>query len=265
MGISHKKYGTWAIVTGASEGIGEAFAIELAKAGFSLVLVARRLELLEQLARNLSQDFGIDCRSIVADLAHPTDVDLVIEQTRNIDVGLLIAAAGFGTSGTFVDLALQDELAMIDVNCRAVVKLSHHYAKRFRERGRGGLVLMSSIVAFQGTPRSATYAASKAFIQSFAEALRIELKPHQVDVLAVAPGPIQSGFAKRANMQMGMTQTPQVVALAALATLGKTTTVRPGWLAKFLGYSISTAPRWARVLIMEAIMGGMTKHQDNKH
>lgn len=264
MGINYKKYGTWAVVTGASDGIGKAFAVELAKSGFSLVLVARRRALLEQLAGDLSQDFGIECKTVVADLAHPTGVDLLIEQTRTIDVGLLIAAAGFGTSGAFVDLAIQEELAMIDVNCRAVVKLAHHFANRFKLKGRGGIVLMSSIVAFQGAPRSATYAATKAFIQSFAEGLRIELKPYKVDVLAVAPGPIQSGFAQHANMQMNMTQTPDVVAKVSLAALGRVGTVRPGWLAKLLGYTISTAPRWGRVLIMGAIMAGMTKHQNNR-
>jgi len=263
MAISLEKYGAWAVVTGASDGIGKAFAVELAKCGFSLVLLARRRDLLEQLARDLNQDFGIACKTVAADLAHPTGVDLLIEQTRNIDVGLLVAAAGFGTSGTFVELPVQDELALLDVNCRAVVKLAHHFGYRFKIKGRGGLVLMSSIVAFQGAPRSATYAATKAFIQTFAEGLRIELNPHQVDVLAVAPGPIASGFAKRANLQMGMTQTPAVVAKVSLAALGRTGTVRPGWLAKLLGYSISTAPRWGRVLIMGAIMAGMTKHHAN--
>jgi short-subunit dehydrogenase len=226
-----------------------------------LVLVARLRELLEQLNLELTEKYGTECKVVSADLASPTGVDLVIEQTQNLDVGLWVAAAGFGTSGAFTEIKLQDELAVIDVNCRAVVQLAHHFASRFRVRGRGGLVLMSSIVAFQGAPRAATYAATKAFIQSFAEGLRVELMPHNVDVLAVAPGPIRSGFEQRANMKMDRAQTPDLVAKSALAALDKRTTTRPGWLSKFLGYSLSTAPRWGRVMIMTAIMGGMTKHQ----
>lgn len=257
----NEKFGQWAVVTGASDGIGKAFAEKLAELGFSLVLVARRRDRLEQLNLELAKKFGNECKVVSADLASPTGVDLVIEQTQNLDVGLLVGAAGYGTSGAFVDANLQDELAMIDVNCRAVVQLAHHFANRFKIRGRGGLVLMSSIVAFQGVPRATNYAATKAFIQSFAEGLRVELRPHNVDVLAVAPGPIRSGFEQRANMKMNKAQTPDVVAKGALAALGKRTTTRPGWLSKFLGYSLSTAPRWGRVKMMAAIMGGMTKHQ----
>lgn len=178
MKCSTLKYGSWAVVTGASDGIGKAFAIALAQSGFSLVLVARRHELLEQLAQDLISRFGIECNIVSADLATPNGVNLVIQQTQALDVGLLIAAAGYGTSGAFVDAPIDEELAMIDLNCRAVVALTHHFAKCFKQRGRGGIVLMSSIIAFQGTAQAANYAATKAFIQAFSEGLRIELKPY---------------------------------------------------------------------------------------
>lgn len=180
-------------------------------------------------------------------------------ETRDRDVGLLIASAGFGTSGPFVDGRLDEELGMIDVNCRAVAALSHAFGRRFVDRKRGGIVLMSSLVAFQGVPRAANYAATKAYVQSFAEALRLELKPLGVDVIASAPGPIRSGFATRASMTMGLAQTPRDVAGATLASLGRRGIVRPGWLSTFLEASLMFLPRWGRVRTMGIVMAGMTK------
>jgi uncharacterized protein len=142
-----------------------------------------------------------------------------------------------------------------------VVELSHHFGNRFVQQRRGGLVLMSSLLAFQGVPRAAHYAATKAFVQTFAEGLRHELKPAGVDVLACAPGPINSGFGQRADMKMGMGQGPEVVARATLRALGRAGTVRPGWLSKLLEGSLMFLPRWGRVLVLERIMGGMTKHR----
>jgi short-subunit dehydrogenase len=133
--------------------------------------------------------------------------------------------------------------------------------RRFAQRGRGGVVLLSSLVAFQGVPRAASYAATKAFVQSLAEALRIEWKPLGIDVIACAPGPVASGFAQRANMRMNMAATPEQVAQATLKALGRQTTVRPGWLSKLLEWSLAPLPRWGRVRIMSLVMGGMTAHQ----
>jgi short-subunit dehydrogenase len=258
----YKKYGGWAVVTGASDGIGKAFARELAAAGFSLVLVARRGDRLETLGRELSRQFNVECRSVAADLARPEAVADVLRVTDGLNVGLFVASAGFGTSGNFADGPLSEELAMVDVNCRAVVALTHAFANRFRERGGGGIVLLSSLVAFQGVARAAAYAATKAFIQTFAEGLRIELKPYGVDVLSVAPGPVGTGFGARANMNLGNgAEKPETVAREALAVLGRRTTVHPGFLAKFLELSLKPLPRFGRVLMMSKVMGGMTKHQ----
>jgi len=176
-----------------------------------------------------------------------------------LDVGLFVAAAGFGTTGPFIDSNLDDELAMIDVNCRAVVGLTHGFARRLARRGAGGIVLFGSLVGFQGVPQTANYAATKAFVQSFAEGLRLELKPTGVEVLATAPGPTHSGFAAHASMTMSSAADPDVVARSTLRSLGRrSSTVRPGGLAKLLGFSLIMLPRWARVRLMGTIMSGMT-------
>jgi short-subunit dehydrogenase len=120
---------------------------------------------------------------------------------------------------------------------------------------------MGSLVGFQGTPTAANYAATKAFIQAFAEGIHYELKPFGVDVLSSAPGPVASGFAKRADMKMGQAATPEEVARGTVEALGRQVTVRPGFLSKFLGWSLIMLPRLTRVRLMHAIMGGMTKHQ----
>ncbi|MCU0658106.1 MAG: SDR family oxidoreductase [Polyangiaceae bacterium] len=253
------RYGPWALVTGASDGIGRACAVELARAGMNLVLAARRKDLLEQLARELEDQHGVEARSVVVDLASPQGVGLLLRETSSLDVGLVIASAGFGTSGSFVEGALPAELQMIDVNCRAVAEMAHGFSQRLVKRGGGGLVFLSSLVAFQGVPRAANYAATKAYVQSLAEALYHELKPRGVDVLACAPGPVHSGFAARAAMTMTMAQTPDEVARGALRALGYRSTVRPGFLAKALELSLKLLPRWGRVRVMALVMAGMTR------
>lgn len=256
------KYGPWAIVTGASDGIGRAVAICLAEAGLNLILVARRRDSLEALAVDLTLEHHIQTKVVAVDLGQRGAVSEIASTVADVEVGLLAAIAGFGTSGRFIDSPLDRELDMIDVNCRAVVEISHHFAREFANRRRGGLVLMSSLLAFQGVPRAATYAATKAFIQTFAEGLRLELSHLSVDVVASAPGPVQSGFGARANMRMGAAATPSVVARQTLEALGRKTTVRPGFLSKLLEASLLPLPRGARSRIMAVVMGGMTRHQD---
>lgn len=254
------RYGPWAVVTGASSGIGREMALRLAEAGLNLVLVARSQDVLEQMAADLTARLGIEVQVIIADLAQETAVDRVETATRDVDVGLLIAAAGFGTSGSFLDAALDQEVNMLNVNCRALLGLSWHFGRRFAKRGRGGMVLMSSIVGFQGTPNAAHYAATKAYVQVLAEALHVELAPLGVDVLASAPGPTNSGFAARAGMRMGLALEPVDIAQPTLDALGRRSTVLPGRLSKLLTYSLAPLPKSARVRIMGRVMRSMTKH-----
>lgn len=246
----------WALVTGASDGIGRAFVIELAAAGYGCVLVARRADHLQVVTEQIGQD---RCLVLAEDLGDPAAISRLAEATAHLRIDLLIAAAGYGTSGPFLTVDPQQELQMIDVNCRAVVALVHRFGQSMVARQHGGIVLFSSLVAFQGVPLSANYAATKAFIQTLAEGLRPELRPFGVDVLSVAPGPIASGFAARAGLKLGLSQTPDIVARQALAALGERTTVRPGWLAKLLIGSLSLLPRGARTVIMARVMAGMTR------
>jgi short-subunit dehydrogenase len=255
-----EKYGPWALVTGASDGIGRAVVAELAAQGFSVVLVARRQPLLDPVASELSRIQGVQARVIAADLSDPKQIEGVLKQVSALDIGLLVSAAGFGTSGAFVDIPLEDEVSMLEVNCRASLHLTHVFAKKFVQRGRGGIVLLSSLVAFQGVPRAANYAATKAYVQSLGEGLHRELKGRGVDVLLAAPGPVQSGFGARARMQMGKAENPETVARGILRALGQQTTVRPGFLSKLLGYSLAPLGRWARTYILEKVMGNMTRH-----
>lgn len=252
------RYGPWAVVTGASSGIGREMAARLAEAGLHVVLVARSREVLEQLAGDLATRHGVEARAVAADLSQEAGTEKVEDATGDLDVGLLVAAAGFGTSGPFLDSVLERELEMLDVNCRALLRSTLHFGQRFARRGRGGVVLMSSIVGFQGTPKAAHYAATKAYVQTLAEALHEEMAPLGVDVLASAPGPTDSGFAARAGMRMGRSLKPSDVAQPTLRALGVRTTVLPGALSKLLTYSLAPLPRRSRVGIMGRVMSGMT-------
>jgi short-subunit dehydrogenase len=256
------RYGPLAVVTGASSGIGRAIAVELAAAGFDLLLVARHEPALRTLAGELASahDTRREFTPLAADVGTPAGLAAVIAASRELDVGLLVASAGFGTAGEFIAADLETELNLIDVNCRAPLVLAHHFGGLFAARGRGGLVLFGSLVGFQGAPRAAHYAATKAYIQTLAEGLHHELKPRGVDVLACAPGPVRSGFATRSGMRMAGTDLPAQVARGTLAALGRRMTATPGPLSKFLTASLMTAPRFLRVRIMGKIMGDMTRH-----
>ena len=254
------RYGPRAIVTGASDGIGRAFAEALAARGLNVVLVARRRAALEATAADIARQHGVATRVIAADLGAADGVQTVLDQTAALDIGLLVAAAGFGTAGSFLSTELEDELDMVDVNCRAVAAMAKVFAARFAGRRRGGLILFGSIVAYQGVPNAANYAATKAYVQTLAEGLRHDLKPLGIDVLSCAPGPVHSGFAARSRMVMGQAMQPGAVAAQALNALGRKTTVWPGTLSKILIGSLATLPRFARTAIMGRIMAGMTKH-----
>ena len=256
-----KRYGPWAVVTGASEGIGYAFAHQTAALGMNLALAARRGDRLQQLAQDLKAKYRVHTVVVEADLSTPKGLDTVVQATAELDVGLFIACAGFGTSGPLLQADLARERNMLEVNCFAVLHGCVVFGNRFRQRGGGGMILMASLVGWQGTPHSAHYAATKAYVQSLAEALAVEFKNARIDVLASAPGPVHSGFAARADMRMTAAVSPVAVARVSLRALGRKGTVIPGGLSKLLTWSLRPLPRRMRTRILAQVMGGMTKHQ----
>jgi len=255
------KYGEWAIVTGATSGIGLELATQLADAGFNLIINSRHADKLKSAAEDLKSKYTVQINIVDADLCESEGVEKIIEASQHLNVGLLINNAGYGTSGLFVESSLHAEINMLRVNCEAVLSLTHYFSQRFKQQKRGGIIFLSSLVAFQGVPYAANYAATKAYIQSFAEALAVELKPFNVDVLAAAPGPVATGFEQRANMKMSKSLKPSEIGIPILKALGRKSTVLPGLLSKILIYSLRTIPRWNKVKIMQKVMGGMTNHQ----
>lgn len=250
-------FGGWALVTGASDGIGRAVAEQLAAQQVPLVLVARREAALQDLAQQLRSAHGVQVQVMAMDLAAPGASEQLFARTETLDIGLLVAAAGFGSSGPLLDGDLANEQTQLQLNCGAVLAQCRLFGPRLVARGGGGLMLFSSVVAFQGAANSANYAATKAYVQSLAEGLHLELKPRGVAVLAVAPGPVQTGFATRAGLHMAQALQPAVIARQSLAAMGRQGTVRPGWLSKLLGWSLAMLPRWGRVRVMSAVMQGM--------
>ena len=253
------RYGSYALVTGASEGIGRAFAVELAQKGLDLILVARREAVLKQLAEEIQTHHGVQCQVLSADLAQQEEVERVMAFSARFDVGLVVCSAGFGTAGNFLDNDLSNEMSMLSVNCEALTRMTHAYGAKFKERGRGAIILLSSIIATQGVPRSAHYSATKAYVQALGEALYEEWRGSGVDLLIVAPGPVETGFSKRSKMQFGLTTTPDVVAIDSINALGRQRLVHPGWLAKVMSLGLSITPRSIRVKVMGMVMKEMTK------
>jgi hypothetical protein len=256
------RYGPWAIVTGASDGIGRAFAVELARRGLHLVLVARNAAALDALADALGRDHPVACRVLPLDLGEPAAVARLQAETADLDIGLVVAAAGFGSLGALLDLPLERERAMLRLNVETTLELAHRFGAGLRARGRGGLVLFGSVLGFQGVPLSANYAAGKGYVQSLAEALRLEWRAHGVDVISCAPGPVRTGFGRRAGMRMGAAATPEAMVAPTLDALGRAATVRPGGLSKLLGWSLATLPRALRTRVLAGVMRGMRPAAD---
>lgn len=255
------KYGEWALITGASSGLGKEFALHLAAAGINVIITARRQVLLNSLAEELVEKYKVQVKIIAGDITDAAVIKRIIDTAENLNTGLAIMNAGFATSGYFLKSDVNDELNMIDVNCRSLFILTHFFSRYFAAKKRGGIILISSIVAFQGTPYAAHYAATKAYVQSLGEGIAQELKVAGVDVLIAAPGPVQTGFAERAKMNVGNAMMPEKITAEMLTSLGKKTTSLPGLLTKLLVAALSLLPRWGKVKVMSIVMKGMTKDQ----
>ena len=221
---------TWgtALVTGASSGIGRAFAVELAKRGTDVIVVARREDRLQELAREIANVHGRSAEVLRADLADPDELATVearlADEGRPVDV--LVNNAGFGTSGRFADLAVDREDQLVRVNVLALVRLSRAVLPGMEKRGRGGIVNVSSLAGEQPLPGWATYAATKAFVSDFSRSLATEMKGTGVTVTLLLPGFTRTEFQDHGDFAQRLIpgpawMTPEEVARHALKALGK--------------------------------------------
>jgi short-subunit dehydrogenase len=225
------RYGPWALVAGASDGIGAAFATELAARGLDVVMVARRAEPLRRLAGQIGDRYGVATRAIPADLGTPSGLDSVLESTS--DVGVLVCNAASAPISPYADLTAAQLATMLDLNCRSSALLTHALGSQMLARGRGGVILLSSAASFQGANLVAHYAATKAYLRVLAEGLWYEWRPRGVDVLACCPGLVATPTYQRSRATPGRLVPPAMsaesVARRALAALGRTPVVVPGW------------------------------------
>ena len=191
------------LITGASSGIGEAFARALAVRGNNLLLVARSEDKLIRLCSELGRTSSIHCQQVALDLAREESPAQLFDETkaRGLEIDLLINNAGFGSMGEFATLDLSHELNMLDLNMRSLVELTHRFLQPMRERKSGAIINVASTAGFQPVPYMATYAATKAFVLSFSEALWEENRPYGIEVMALCPGVTETGFFAAAHIQ----------------------------------------------------------------
>lgn len=211
-------YGPWALVTGGSEGVGAAFARQLADRGVSSVLVARKPGPLEETAADVRAR-GVECRTVSADLTQ--GVGPVLAAVQDLDVGLLVLNAGANSYGSdFVDGSLAGHGTVVDLNVTAALPLLHEVGGRLKARGSGGILVVGSMAGYVGQARIATYAAVKAFQRVLCEGLWLELQPHGVDVLHLVLGLTRTPAMERAGLPLDGADDPEDVAREGLAHLG---------------------------------------------
>ena len=257
------RYGPWAIVAGASEGIGAAFAHALASKGLNLVIVARRAPPLVALADDLETRCKVSVQPLALDLAEPESIAELLSVTSDREVGLLVWNAALSVMGPFLDQPLDSHLLELEVNVRSPLTVVHALGNRMVARKRGGIILLSSLSGMQGTALVANYAATKAWNRVLAEGLWWELGKSGVDVLACVAGatdtPGYRSSAPRSGSDSNVpVQSPDAVAAEALAALGKQPSIITGRKNRFAAALLSRLlPRRAAVRLMGRTMDRM--------
>jgi short-subunit dehydrogenase len=255
-----------AIVTGASAGIGREFTRQLARKGYGLVLVARRLGVLEELAADLAARYGVETDVLSADLTTSDGVAAVATRLAAGDVDMLVNSAGFGTIGEFHGLAPEREMDEIDLNIKALVSLTHAALIPMVEKGGGTVINLASLGAFQPCPYMATYVATKAFVLHFSESVHEEVRGYGVTVTALCPGFVATEFQQASGVDLeemrtfGL-QTPKQVVYAALkgAADGRAIVV-PGALNGIMSQTSRITPRF----LTRRVSGSFFKEQATK-
>lgn len=238
------KYGEWALITGATSGIGEAFANQIAEKGINIVLVARDKTNLTHKAQFLKEKYKVDSLIISADIGSEAGINEIKTKTESLNVGLVVLSAGLEVNGAFNKTDIQRELAVVNINVVATLQLTHHFIPMMIGRKKGGILMVASLSGHMPNPYFANYAGSKAYILNFGASLYGELKPKGIDIAVLSPGLTNTPMAKSTGVDWGKTPMkplePELVAKAGLKGLGKKLLIVPG--------------------VMNKIMAGMSKH-----
>ncbi|MGA5462115.1 SDR family NAD(P)-dependent oxidoreductase [Mycobacterium sp. NPDC050041] len=254
------KYGPWALVAGASDGVGAAFAEAAAQHGVNVVLLARRAEVLDEVADCIRRRTGVATRVLVTDLSAPDAVPSIVDATSDLDIGLMIYCAGADADfAPFLENSVAAAESMLRRNCLVPMQLAHHLGQSMVRRGHGGIVVLSSGAGFVGAPNMVTYGATKAFDMIFAEALWCELQPQGVDVLGVILGETDTPSLRRLRTARGLAEpdapvpgatTVDEVVDAAFTNLGKGPTCMAGRQMRWGARLINPIPRGLLVRLM---------------
>ncbi|MDE2998796.1 MAG: SDR family NAD(P)-dependent oxidoreductase [Gemmatimonadota bacterium] len=257
-----EKYGPWALVTGASAGLGAEFVRQLAARGLNVVLIARREQQMAALAEGVRRIHGVETRIVPLDLTGPDACRRVGDQTGDLEIGLLVNNAGFGLSGAYTDLDPDRMVNMTVLNCVVPVLLTNHYLPLMLDRGRGGLIFLASTAAYQATPYLGVYGATKAFNLLMGESLWKEYRARGIDSLALSPGYTKTEFASVAQMKdaSGIREaTPPAVVALALRKLGRKPSVIHGRVNKMLNFTGRLLPRRIAIAVASAMLKGRTR------
>jgi len=231
--IDKDRFGPWAIITGASSGIGKEFARQLAAGGLKLVLVARRIALLEEVGKQLEKEFAIKYRTVEADLSLESSIEKITKATVDLDIGLLISNAGTGRPGRFLSFDEKDLKYILQLNAASHLRLTHYFGKRMAIRGKGGVLLTGAMGAIDGVPYMANEAGTKGYIQSLGKSLHTEFKEAGLNVTVLVTSPTETpvlsllGFTKD-NIPMKPISTQQCVREALGALNANRIAVLPG-------------------------------------
>lgn len=219
-----EKYGEWAFVAGGSEGLGGAYCTKLASEGMNVVVSGRHIETIEAKRKELEEKFGVQTKGIVVDLGSINALETIKKEVEGLEIGFLVYCAGISSMGLYSERDIEYELWRLNVNVRSLLALSIYFSKGMVERGRGGMVLMSSCGGICGSPYLQTYSATKAYIFTLAEALWSELAPYGVEVISAIAG---ATISQSLNVPVGTpgVQTAEEVVEEAFAHIGKDPTV----------------------------------------
>jgi len=248
------RYGEWALVTGASAGIGAAFARALAREGLSLVLVAERAERLRALADELEKAHGVQVRTLPLDLTAEGAVVRLASNVSDLDLGLLVNNAGVGYAGRFDKQDAARLHNLVQLNCVVPLTLTHQLIGRMVARGRGAVIVVGSIAGEQPVPYLAAYSASKAFDRFLGETLWAELRESGIDVLTLSPGPTETEFQEVAGELPHPGMSPDEVVEQALDALGRQPAVIAGWRNWLQSLGVRFVPRTLTALLAHGQM-----------